>query len=95
MWREFGRLVRVCPTASGICIGITAFHLSFTGGSYYAFGIVVSGASPVDHPYSDPHLWIEVAEYLAAVIGAIALAWLIADDLGSPLWGGLTSIRLR
>jgi hypothetical protein len=29
------------------------------------------------------------------VIGVIAIAWLIADDLGSPLWGGLTSIRLR
>jgi hypothetical protein len=49
----------------------------------------------VDHPYSDPHLWIEVAEYLFAVLFVIALVWLIADDLGSPLWGGLTSIRLR
>jgi hypothetical protein len=44
---------------------------------------------------TDRHLWIEVAEYLFVVIGAIALVWVIADDLGSPLWGGLTSIRLR
>jgi hypothetical protein len=43
----------------------------------------------------DRHLWIEVAEYLAAVIGVIVLAWMIADVLGSPLWGGLTSVRLR
>jgi hypothetical protein len=43
----------------------------------------------------DRHLWIEVAEYLVAVIGVVAIAWLIADDLGSPLWGGLTSIHLR
>jgi len=49
----------------------------------------------VDQPVTDRHLWIEVAEYLVAVIGAIALVWLIADELGSPLWGGLTSIRLR
>lgn len=49
----------------------------------------------MDQIFTDRHLWIEVAEYLVAVIGAIALAWLIADDLGSPLWGGLTSIRLR
>ena len=44
---------------------------------------------------TDRHLWIEVAEYLFAVVGAIALVWLIADELVSPLWGGLTSIRLR
>jgi len=49
----------------------------------------------VDHPYTDRHLWIEVAEYLFAVVAAIALVWLIADELGSPLWGALTSIRLR
>ena len=49
----------------------------------------------MDQPVTDRHLWIEVAEYLVAVIGAIALVWLIAEDLGSPLWGGLTSIRLR
>jgi hypothetical protein len=29
------------------------------------------------------------------VVVVIALVWLIADELGSPLWGGLTSIRLR
>jgi hypothetical protein len=63
--------------------------------AYYAESIVVSGAFPVDHPYSDRHLWIEVAEYLVAVVFAVALVWLIADELGSPLWGGLTSIRLR
>jgi hypothetical protein len=49
----------------------------------------------VDHPFTDPHLWIEVAEYLVTVVVVIALVWLIADELGSPLWGGLTSIRLR
>jgi hypothetical protein len=49
----------------------------------------------VDQIFTDRRLWIEVAEYLAAVIGAVALAWVIADNLGSPLWGGLTSIRLR
>jgi hypothetical protein len=46
-------------------------------------------------PLTDRHLWIEVAEYLVAVAGVIALAWLIADVIASPLWGGLTSIRLR
>lgn len=49
----------------------------------------------MDQIFTDRHLWIEVAEYLLAVIGAIALAWLIADNLGSTLWGGLASIRLR
>ena len=49
----------------------------------------------MDQIFTDRRLWIEVAEYLAAVIGAVALAWVIADNLGSPLWGGLTSIRLR
>ena len=49
----------------------------------------------MDRLLTDRHLWIEVAEYLVAVVGAIALVWLISDDLGSPLWGGLTSIRLR
>jgi len=49
----------------------------------------------MDHPVTDRHLWIEVAEYLFAVVGAIAIVWLIADDFGSPLWGGLTSIHLR
>lgn len=56
---------------------------------------------PVTDPHlsalhlSDYHLWIEVAEYLAAVAVVIVLAWLISDVIGSPLWGGLTSIRLR
>jgi hypothetical protein len=50
---------------------------------------------PVDQPATDRHLWIDVAEYLAAVVGVVLIAWLIADELGSPLWGGLTSIRLR
>ncbi|HET7765339.1 MAG TPA: hypothetical protein VFK92_09655 [Burkholderiales bacterium] len=43
----------------------------------------------------DRHLWIEVAEYLVAVVGVLVLAWTVADVLVSPLWGGLTSIRLR
>ena len=50
---------------------------------------------PVDQPVTDRHLWIEVAEYLFAVAGVILIAWLIAEDLGSPLWGGLTSIRFH
>ena len=49
----------------------------------------------MDHPAIDRHLWIEVAEYLAVVVGVILVAWLLAEDLNSPLWGGLTSIRLR
>ena len=49
----------------------------------------------MDHPVIDHHLWIEVAEYLAAVVGVILIAWLLAEDLSSPLWGGLTNIRLR
>jgi hypothetical protein len=49
----------------------------------------------VDHPLVDRHLWIEVAEYIAVVVGVILIAWLLAEDFGSPLWGGLTSIRLR
>jgi len=57
--------------------------------------------SPVDHPVRelpdlpDRHLWIEVAEYVFAVVAVVALVWFIADDLASPLWGGLTSIRMR
>jgi hypothetical protein len=43
----------------------------------------------------DRHLWVEVAEYLLAVVGVLVLAWTVADVLASPLWGGLTSIRLR
>ena len=50
---------------------------------------------PVTERHIDHHLWIEVAEYLFAVVLVVAIAWLIADDFGSPLWGGLTSIRLR
>ena len=49
----------------------------------------------MDHPAIDRHLWIDVAEYLAVVVGVILIAWLLAEDLSSPLWGGLTSIRLR
>ncbi|HTF13899.1 MAG TPA: hypothetical protein VK643_04470 [Burkholderiales bacterium] len=49
----------------------------------------------MDSPVIDRHLWIEVAEYLAVVVGVILVAWLLAEDLNSPLWGGLTSIRLR
>ena len=60
-------------------------------------------SSQLDHPVNrvtdsrltDPHLWIEVAEYLFAAIAAVALVWLIVDVIASPLWGGLTSIRLR
>jgi hypothetical protein len=48
-----------------------------------------------NRPLSDRHLWIEVAEYLFAVVAVVVLAWLIADVIASPLWGGLTSIRLR
>ena len=48
----------------------------------------------MDHPI-DRHLWIGVAEYVFVVLAVIALVLLIAEDLTSPLWGGLTSIRLR
>jgi hypothetical protein len=41
----------------------------------------------------DRHLWIEVAEYLAVVVGVILIAWVLAGDLGTPLWGELTSLR--
>ena len=67
-------------------------------GAYYAGSIATCLRSPVDHPVPelpDRHLWIEVAEYLFAVVAVVALVWFIADDLASPLWGGLTSIRLR
>lgn len=43
----------------------------------------------------DRHLWIEVAEYLAVAIGVALLALVIADELGAPLWGRLTSFHLR
>jgi len=49
----------------------------------------------VDQPADRYLLWIGVAEYRVVVAGVVLLAWLIADDLGSPLWGGLTSIRVR
>ena len=49
----------------------------------------------MDHPVIDRHLWIEVTEYIVAVVGVTVIAWLLAEDLASPLWGGLTSIRLR
>jgi hypothetical protein len=72
------------------------FHLSFTPAAYYARSIVsASAVNPVDQPVFDRHIWLEIAEYLLAVLLAVGLVWLIADDLGSPLWGGLTSIRLR
>ncbi len=41
----------------------------------------------------DRHLWIEVAEYLAVVVGVILIAWVLAGDLGTALWGELTSLR--
>lgn len=41
------------------------------------------------------HPWIEVIEYLAAVIGVVLMAWILAQDFGTPLWGELTSIRMR
>ena len=49
----------------------------------------------MDHPAVDHHLWIVVTEYIVAVVGVILIAWLLAEDLASPLWGGLTSIHLR
>jgi len=44
----------------------------------------------LDHP-----IWIEVAEYVAAALAAVAIALFLADSLGTPLWGELTSVRLR
>lgn len=43
----------------------------------------------------DRHLWIEIAEYLVVAVGVALLALLIADELGAPLWGKLTSIHPR
>ena len=58
--------------------------------------MVIPVDQPVDRqPVYDRHIWIEVAEYLVAVVGVIALVWLIVDVIASHLWGGLTSIRLR
>jgi hypothetical protein len=84
------------PDTLAAGIGIANFDLFFTRPPYYAGSIAASNSmnSP-DSPFADRHLWIEVAEYLVAVVGVVALVWLISDDLGSPLWGGLTSIRLR
>lgn len=69
------------------------FCLSFSSDRYYAGSIFRRSLRRT--AMTDRHLWIEVAEYLFAVVGAVALVWLIADELVSPLWGGLTSIRLR
>lgn len=63
----------------------------FQGGQDYAHGIS-SMAQPI---MVDRHLWIEVAEYLAVAIGVALLALVIADELGAPLWGRLTSFHLR
>ena len=82
-------------TDSRSAIEIAIFHLPPKSEGYYAESIVTASGAPVEHPVPDRHLWIEVAEYLFAVVFVVALVWLIADDLGSPLWGGLTSIRLR
>jgi hypothetical protein len=41
----------------------------------------------------DRHLWIEVAEYLAAAAGVVLIAWLLAGEFSTPLWGELTSLR--
>jgi hypothetical protein len=49
----------------------------------------------VDQPVVDRHIWVAVAEYVVVVVGVILIAWLLAEDLGSPLWGGLTNIRQR
>lgn len=72
------------------------FLLSFKVEPYYSDGIAAV-ALPMNQPITnmDRHLWIEVAEYLLAAVGVVLIAWLIADDLGSPLWGGLTSMRLH
>jgi len=43
----------------------------------------------------DRHLWIAVIEYLAAAIGVVLMAWVLAQDFSSPLWGELASIRMR
>ena len=40
---------------------------------------------PVDHPVIDHHLWIEVAEYLVAVVGVILIAWLLAEAIAALL----------
>jgi hypothetical protein len=46
-------------------------------------------------PVVDRHLWVEVIEYVVAVVGVVLMAWVLAQDFGTPLWGELTSIRMR
>ena len=58
--------------------------------AYYAESIQAERFLVVDR-----HLWIEVVEYLVAVVGVVLMAWVLAQDFGSPLWGELTSIRMR
>src|SRR6266545_69730 len=86
-----------CPGAPPVALFpvVAEQRLSSGRAPYYADDIVRHMDLPVDHPVIDRHLWIEVAEYLVAVVGVILIAWLLAEDLASPLWGGLTSIRLR
>src|SRR2546423_13944049 len=53
-----------------------------------------SRGCPVDRPVIDRHLWIEVTEYIVAVVGVILIPWLLSEDLASPPLGGVTSLPL-
>jgi hypothetical protein len=37
----------------------------------------------------------EVIEYVAAVAVAIVIAFVLSDQLATPLWGGLTDAHFR
>ena len=37
----------------------------------------------------------EVAEYVAAAALAIIIAFILSDQLATPLWGGLSDIHFR
>ena len=39
--------------------------------------------------------WIEFVEYLIVVAAATGMAIVLADSFSTPLWGGLTSVRLH
>ena len=42
----------------------------------------------MEHPAVDHHLWIEVTEYIVAVVGVILIAWLLAQGAHTAIgWG--------
>jgi hypothetical protein len=43
----------------------------------------------------DRKTFTEVAEYIAAAALAIIIAFILADQLATPLWGGLSDVHFR